>query len=233
MKKTTVIMASIALASLLVGTQVSAGINEAGSKATIKTIPGDGATAPVDPDNPDQPLDPLNPDEGTATDNEGPLTIDYIPHLNFGHDIKIETKQMVVNLKNETTPFAQVTDKRGNGQGWTLKASLSQFTAGDSGRTIKGADIEFRQPEVITSTSNVLPEDAPTAKSQTFEAGGQSKVLMMAQKDQGRATWLVKYPKEKGVENSHIRFTAPAASLDANTFYQAAITWELYDGPII
>lgn len=225
-------MASLLLVTALAGTQGQAAIKEAESNATIKTIPGDGATAPVDSDNPDQPLDPLNPEEGEATGNEGALTIDYIPHLNFGNQIKIETKQMEVNLKNETTPFAQVTDKRGNGEGWTLKASLSQFTAENTGRSIRGAAIELREPEVTTSTSNVLPEDAPTAKSQTLEAGGQTKVLMTAQKDQGRATWLVKYPKSGG-ENSNIRFTAPAASLDAQTFYKAAITWELYDGPTI
>ncbi|PFJ18059.1 cell surface protein, partial [Bacillus cereus] len=134
----------------------AAEVNQANSKSYINFIADDGSTNPIDPTNPDNPtppnpIDPEDPDNG-GTGNSGELTIDYVSNIQFGTQ-KIVSGNTTYNAKNKD-PFVQVSDKRGTGEGWSLKASASEFKS-DDGKVLKGAVLSFKNGQVKSQSGNV------------------------------------------------------------------------------
>lgn len=134
------------------------------SQADVSFTSNGGSTTPVDPDNPD------NPGGG----NTGPLSLDAVPtYLNFGTHTQpnIDTAYTLLSksasqdslatanddkTQNVTTSstkgsndviYTQVSDSRGTGAGWQLKAQLSDITASDG--------------QVLTDASVVLTGGTP------------------------------------------------------------------------
>ena len=222
----TLISASALLVMQGLSVQAAEKKQEITSDATISAIAG---TKPVDPVNPENPKEP---GEEPGTNQEGPLQINHVSSLNFGKDIEITPKKVVANEKSGKTPFFQVSDLRGTGDGWALRAKLSDFEKNDdSKKPIKAATITFNNQ--VIKTSNDTEENKPEGVSTiTLNAGGSKEIFMKALKENGRGTWLATYPKvEEESDNQNVVFSAPTASIDANSEYKATITWELFDGP--
>lgn len=209
------------------------------SNATIKAIAGDQAVSPVNPDIPKDPNgENQHPEEGNSTGQTGPLQINYVSHLNFGNDIKLTEAKVKANLKNQGTPFFQVSDLRGTGAGWSLNVTLGDFTSTDAKQktTIKGATIALTNGIAKTSNeadSNNQEIDAAVVHDQILLAGSTAAVpLMDAQSGTGRGTWLASYDKDSSKsDNDKIVFEAPTNSIDANSQYTATLTWQLSDAP--
>lgn len=204
-------------------------VKEAGSEATITAVAGEETVIPVNPDKPDEPGN-NNPEDGTETGQTGPLQINFVSHLNFGTDIKITSKNVTANAKNTKTPYFQVSDLRGNGEGWSLKVSLGEFKAAGSEKTIPGATVAFNNGVAVTS--NETNDNPATTSDLVLDVAGTSKPMLTATKGNGRGTWLAAYPKTAGaVDNDKIVFNAPTNSIDANTDYTSVLTWQLTDTP--
>ncbi|WP_413518166.1 WxL domain-containing protein [Carnobacterium maltaromaticum] len=188
------------------------------TKSNIILEASPAITPPLDPENPDEPggLDPNNP----GTGEEGVLTIDSVPTIQFGTKI-IETKGMVYKSENEH-PFIQISDRRGTGEGWGLKAKISSFqTTGEAIKTLKGAELTLQSPEVKTTSENV--SKAPEVP-ESLTLNGTDKAIFTAKEGQGKGTWLDVYSGIKD-ENEKISLAVPSGN-EAGS-YQATITWTL------
>ena len=220
---------SIILAGTLLSTSSAeaAVINESTSNNYIGFIADEVPTKPVDPTNPDNPnppspIDPEDPGNG-GTGNAGALTLDHVSNIQFGTQ-KIMSGNTTYNAKNKD-PFVQVSDKRGTGEGWSLTAKASEFKS-DSGEVLRGAILSFKNGQVKSQTSNV--STPPTANDVVFD-NTDSKVLMLAEVDAGRGTWLDVFSGTEG-DNSNVQLNVLAGSADAQN-YTATMTWELSDAP--
>lgn len=198
------------------------------SNATITAIAG---TDPVRPVDPNKPTDPGDGNGGVTPEQSGPLQINVVPNLYFGDQIKITPGTLKTSLKNEKTPYAQISDLRGTGAGWSLNVSLANFTS-TQGKTINGAKISFTGGEAVTS--NQSNDNAALTNDITLSAGDTGKQpLMKATAGNGRGTWVARYTNTstESTGNTKIVFEAPSDKIDANTSYTAVLTWQLTDTP--
>ncbi|MGF9853135.1 WxL domain-containing protein [Bacillus paramobilis] len=179
---------------------------------------------PIDPDNPNPPVDPADPGNG-GTGNEGPLTINYTSNIEFGEQ-EITSGTQVYNAKNEN-PYVQVSDNRGTGAGWKLSATASKFTSADSSKVLKGAELSFKDGEVKTKGNNVSKK---AVHHDVIFNNTDAKVLMDADVDGGRGTWIDVFSGEAG-NNDKIQLKVLEGSADAGVDYTATINWELADAP--
>lgn len=224
MKRQKVAMLLTLVGVLFSSTQVFAAAPQpANSTNQIEFTTNDNPTDPVDPtdpDNPNPPVDPTNPPTG----NNGPLSIDSVPNIDFGIN-SIETKTVTYNAKNET-PFVQITDKRGSGAGWDLSATITEFKTAQ-GDVLKGAELSFSNGQVKTVSSNT--SNAPTAQDLIF-ANTASQPVMAAAKDDGQGTWIDVWSGTKD-NNSNVQLKVPVGSAKESV-YTATITWTLSEGPV-
>ncbi|EOW2627329.1 WxL domain-containing protein [Enterococcus faecalis] len=196
--------------------------SEAESKNTVKTVVGETTepTPPVDPTDPEKP----NPDPDPGTGNIGPLTIDYVSSIDFGEQ-EIKEKETIYNAKTEH-PYVQVTDRRGTGAGWTLKASIDEFNNEDKTKTLKGAELSLKNGTIKSTSGNV------SEKPQGYDVNLNKdlQVIMQAGTDQGMGTWLDVFSGAKD-NNANIQLKVPAGSAKAKQSYSSVIHWELTDAP--
>ncbi|HCT9192590.1 TPA: WxL domain-containing protein [Enterococcus faecalis] len=214
---------SLLITSLFVSVQITHAEmkSEAESKSTVKTILGDttGPVAPVDPTDPNKP----NPEE-PGTGNTGPLTIDHVSSIEFGEQ-EIKEKEAIYNAKTEH-PYVQVTDRRGTGAGWTLKASIDEFNNEDKTKTLKGAELSLKNGTIKSTSGNV------SEKPQGYDVNLNKdlQVIMKAETDQGMGTWLDVFSGTKD-DNTNVQLKVPTGSAKAKQSYSSVIRWELTDAP--
>ena len=195
----------------------------ASSEASITFTGGD--TTPTDPKNPDN---PDNPGTETGTGMNGPLSLDYVPTLNFGSNaITGSIKEFnSLNLK----PYVQVTDKRGSGAGWKISVSLGEFTGANS--SFDSAALVFSNSAYATTTGN--NSGAPTSEaSVVVESGaGETKLVGTVATGEGMGTWIVKwYPTAQATgDNDSLQLRVNTANVQADA-YTAPVTWILSDAP--
>ncbi|WP_142957658.1 WxL domain-containing protein [Enterococcus faecalis] len=216
---------SLLITSLFVSVQITHAEtkSEAESKSTVKTVVGETTepTPPVDPTDPEKP----NPDpEVPGTGNTGPLTIDLVSNIEFGEQ-EIKEKEAIYNAKTEH-PYVQITDRRGTGAGWTLKASIGEFNNEDKTKTLKGAEFSLKNGTIKSTSSNV------SEKPQGYDVNLNKdlQVIMQAVTDQGMGTWLDVFSGTKD-NNANIQLKVPAGSAKAKQSYSSVIHWELTDAP--
>ncbi|EIT2385578.1 WxL domain-containing protein [Enterococcus faecalis] len=216
---------SLLITSLFVSVQITHAEtkSEAESKSTVKTVVGETTepTPPVDPTDPEKP----NPDpEVPGTGNTGPLTIDLVSNIEFGEQ-KIKEKEAIYNAKTEH-PYVQITDRRGTGAGWTLKASIGEFNNEDKTKTLKGAEFSLKNGTIKSTSSNV------SEKPQGYDVNLNKdlQVIMQAVTDQGMGTWLDVFSGTKD-NNANVQLKVPAGSAKAKQSYSSVIHWELTDAP--
>lgn len=226
MKKT---LSGVLLSSMTLGLLLSIAPNsvfadenggQLGSEGSIKYFQNDEVVPPIDPEEPDpeKPVDPGNPDpEGPDPEpgTDGPLSLDYVPHLYFGLN-QITNKDTVYNayatpLRNPeggvdkyVPNYVQVTDERSAYAGWTLTvAQKDEFTSG-SGSTLgsatqisltnpstKGVWEDATAPSVVTDSINLLPNN-------------EAQTVLAATENEGEGTWINSW----GTVETEQRFTA-------------------------
>ncbi|PEF42451.1 cell surface protein [Bacillus cereus] len=217
--------------ALALGTTAHADIaSKATSENHIIFKANTNSTDPLDPTDPSKPVDPTKPidptdPENPGTGNEGPLSIDYVSNIEFGeHELTSGTQ--VYNAKNEN-PYIQVSDHRGTGAGWKLSATATEFTSVDGSKVLKGAELSFNNGEVKTKENNI--SEKPVHHDVTFN-NTDAKVLMDADVDAGRGSWVDVFSGEAG-NNNKIQLKVLEGSANANVDYTATINWELADAP--
>lgn len=132
---------------------------------------------------------------------------------------------MSYHAKNKS-PFIQVSDKRGTGDGWTLKAMASEFKSED-GKVLAGAVLSLRNGQVKSQSGNV--SSPPAAHDVVFE-NKDAQLVMAAKEGAGRGTWIVVFPGTEG-DNRNVKLQVLAGSGEALEDYSAVITWELSNAP--
>ncbi len=216
---------SLLITSLFVGVQTTHAEmkSDAESKSTVKTVAGE-TTEPIPPVDPTDPEKP-NPDpEVPGTGNTGTLTIDHVSSIDFGEQ-EIKEKEAIYNAKTEH-PYVQVTDRRGTGAGWTLKASIDEFSNEDKTKILKGAELSLKNGSIKSISGNV--SEKPLGYDVNLNKDMQ--VIMQAGTDQGMGTWLDVFSGTKD-DNANVQLKVPAGSAKAKQNYSSVIRWELTDAP--
>lgn len=198
MKKLSIIAMSLLL---IVGTLllINADENNPRSTATISFEEGDGPTKPVIP-----PTEGGGDEDNNGTGATGPLTVDFVPNLNFGTQ-KIKSTAQSFKTTN-LFPYVQVTDTRGTGEKWFLTMSLSDFThEKDSSETIKDAKITFNNGLVnraVNDSSNdtvtSIVHDGSIVNTEpkiVVTSGGVAKTIMEAPNGDASGTWFTSWGK--------------------------------------
>ncbi len=230
MKKSISLISLVSLSALTFMTLSSTIAQAVESNATISAVAGSEPVKPVDPSKPDEGGDGNG---GETPDQPGSLQINVVPNLNFGDKVKITPKTVSTSLKNEKTPYAQVSDLRGTGAGWSLNVSLGNFLSTDN-KAIVGATISFTGGEAVTS--NQTTDNAAVTNNIKLTAGSTgAQSLMKATAGNGKGTWLARYVNTgtAATGNTKIMFEAPTDQVMANTAYKAIMTWQLADTPTI
>lgn len=155
------------------------------------------------------------------TGNTGALTIDNVSPLLFGEH-KIDGGK--AEFKTETVaPNIQVSDRRGEGQGWTLQVRMSEFAdKTEATKILKGAEITLPAGTVGKSEGNIaLPPEA----TGVVIAGSQenAQTIFSAKEKTGLGTWTNEFDAEQ------VTLMVPAGNLKGD--YQATMTWSLLDAP--
>lgn len=180
------------------------------SHGYIKLTPGDTSTGPTDP------VKPTEPPGGTG--NEGSLTIDNIAPLLFDTH-KLEGKEQVYT-STVVDANVQVTDKRGEEEGWTLQISQTPFKdVEDDKKVLKGTKLVL--PLGVLETVGVNVSKAPVVNS--VEVTEAASILMSATAGSGAGTWISTFDKDE------IKLTVPAGN--KNGEYMSTVTWSLTNAP--
>lgn len=232
MKKPLVSLLSLVLAFTVVSPSLSAE-GSAESQATVEFTAPTEPVAPVNPEDPTQP----NPDAGDAgniTGQEGPLSLDYVSHLDFGNQI-ISTSQEVYGATTDL-PYIQVSDLRGTGEGWEVIAQVSHFN-NEGIDSLPGSSIQLNNGDAVsTSTTDGpgvtqainLETNGEAANIATATAKDESGVLNTAQ---GLGTWVMRWLSDSTSEtNDNVTLTIPGSSASAGS-HEATITWTLSSTP--
>lgn len=217
-------------ATLLTGVLANAAESGDATTTTAKvTFTGgnDDPVNPVDPDDPDNPVNPVDPDDpdNHGTDDNGPLSIDYVSNISFGTQ-EISSDSQVYSALN-AEPHVQITDKRGVEGGWTLTASASKFKAEDQSE-LKGAVLSFENGVARKKSDNTSAQ--PTVNEDVTFNNTEAQNVMSAASLAGEGTWLDVFPGEEG-HNTDVQLAVPSGSAQAKE-YTATITWTLTAGPI-
>lgn len=213
-------LALAAVLSLMLMMPVSA----ADSLVTVEFSAGSGPVDPVDPDEPSQPLEP----PGGGTGETGNLTLNYISPLAFGSRT-LSSKTEVYHAKT-MKPFVQVTDLRGTGQGWQLRAVALPFEA-STGAVLTGAEIALKNGQALSANMDA-PAPTPEPNVVLPTDGESEQLVFSATEHTGLGTWIDRWYPSNGTvtENDNVTLTVPGSVTKALA-YTATIRWTLVDAP--
>ncbi|EOL45212.1 WxL domain-containing protein [Enterococcus caccae] len=183
------------------------------SQAHMTLTPGDNPTDPTTP------LDPSEPDGSTG--NIGALTIDNVTPLEFGEH-QLEGGETIYTTTS-IDPNVQVTDNRGEGKGWSLQVTSSQFTdVTDNKKTLKGAVLTLPVGEMKTTAGNVSSNPDPR-EIQLATDKASTEIVMDAKAKAGMGTW------EELFDASKLTVKVPAGNFAGE--YVSTLTWTMLDAP--
>ena len=192
---------------------------ETGSASVI--LSGSNGETPPEIIDPTLPVDPENPgvDPG-ETGQTGPLTIDYVPHFDFG-SVEIGEKPTVTAATNAKASV-QISDRRASGEGWSLTASLSKFTdSEDKSQELKGVSIALPAGKATTTAGNVSPEAVTLAANLT--ANGESATIFKADENAGLGSWA------NVITPGDVKLSVGSGNLAGD--YSATMTYTLANAP--
>jgi len=180
--------ASLALATLALGlaAPLVAQADATTTPVSFDTTDTVEFTANTDPTDPVDPTDPdtTNP-EVPGTGDKGPLSLDYVPTLDFGSQ-KIATGTQTFGAKGVigqnsgtelTQPhYVQVTDNRGTAEGWNVSAVMTPFTAmkedpANAGQYIPDTSVKY---QVLDNSIITFGKTAITAPAETLANGTEA-----------------------------------------------------------
>lgn len=155
------------------------------------------------------------------TGNTGALTIDNVSPLLFGEH-KIDGGK--AEFATETVaPNVQVSDRRGEGQGWNLQVRMSEFAdKTEATKILKGAEITIPAGTVGKSEGNIA---LPPESNEVVVAGSKdsAQTIFSAKEKTGLGTWTNEF------DAAQVKLMVPAGNLKGD--YQATLTWSLLDAP--
>lgn len=223
-----------ALAVLAVGTALPAVAHADDSTASVTFQANTKPTTPVDPENPDNPFTPDQP----ATNDNGPLSIDFISNFNFGTQ-EITTKDAVYNAaltsgtdstgaKTSKPNFVQVTDNTGTSKGWSLNVKqVAQLVNGTD--SLQGAQISLSNLQAVSnSASNAT---SPTVSGNLTLTPGTAAKITTADVNQGEGTWVTRFGKDATEGTNSVQLSVPGASVKKATTYTSTLDWTLTQTP--
>ncbi|SCB92267.1 WxL domain-containing protein [Weissella bombi] len=221
------------------------------TSANVNFTPSQDTVGPVNPDKPDanQPVKPVTPDgNDVKPGTTGPLSLDYVSDFDFGSQ-KISPKNQTYYAKaqgyqgvsDNSVLYAQVTDSRGTGAGWTLSvAQPSQFM--NNGKELKGAQIGISDLSAATQADSDAGS-ATAGGNMTLIPGTGAQTVMSAKANTGQGTWVARMGKadnlvtEKGdgdtsrtVDNA-VSLNVPGSSNKLAGEYTTTLNWTLSDVP--
>lgn len=228
--------------------EVSRVITDGEVSFTATDEDGEGEDTVVNPpvDEPDVTIPPVVGPDG---ENKGPLTIAYVPTMNFGSQVisnQDQTYSMIAELQktaeDDLVPyvsFAEVQDTRGTNAGWNLHVKLSPFESKTQNNVLTGAKITLRDPQLNYLGSNqnnrpaihennleLIPDagSVPIMTAADTKGAGSSAVVWGDQKDLDRQA----EDEEISIVRNHaIVLSVPGTTTKDATTYEATLTWEL------
>ncbi|ALS02120.1 hypothetical protein ATZ33_12220 [Enterococcus silesiacus] len=184
------------------------------SKGIVTLTAGDGAaiTPPIDKDTPKEDI----------TNQPGPLSIDVAPNFDFGTD-KIGVGTTEYPIKNTNNPYVQVTDSRGTGAGWDLKAKITEFETADKSNKLTGATLTLASKELQTTNPQGVAFKAPVGDANGVTLNDSPQSLLLAEAGNGLGTWANYF--DKGTS----KLTIPGGNFIGE--YSATLEWSLSTTP--
>lgn len=197
------------------------------TKASVNLIDG------PEPNDPNQILDPYDPDEpypgdvndpnNNGTGAVGQLVLDYVSNLRFGtHELR--QGGLTATAKN-THAMVQVTDGRGNGNGWTLQLKPG-FLVGESTSSTISQGYLYMGTYAIRKPSNNVSAP-PIAKTQRIPLGQYANIVTAPQ-NTGLSTWTIGLNQDV---NSPTQLVIPDLSNTLADHYVGSLDWSLTNAP--
>jgi len=243
MKRSKKVVAFTLAATMLFGNVVSVfaadgDVDSTNNKITFKSGDGYEVTDPVDPEDPDVNITP-DPEKEKPTGNTGELRLDVVPAFDFGTQ-EITTKdksydaELPVEAGGDKVPYyVQVTDVSGTGEGWKIKAKLTdQFS--DGTHELNGAAIILSNVAAESQTGTVVPS---SVNSGTLQNDGSSLKIAAAQANEGMGVTAVRFgdtPRDGRTSDTakeSVNLTIPAETQVYKSTYKATIKWTLEATP--
>lgn len=222
-----VVLAGLSYNAFLLNSQVVKAESSADSTAIFSLESQDQNGGGTDP------ILPIPP-----TGNKGPLTIDAVSSFVFpnakisGEALTVIGESTQVNGKSGVMG-AQVTDSRGSGAGWTLKAKITEFTGEDAdknSRTLKGAVMTLPQGQLGTSSTATAVSDSDKPISNSVSLNNTDQKLLTASQGKGLGVWTVNFENNtEGVAQKEVKLYVPTGNYKAD--YKATISWTLTEAP--
>lgn len=220
------------------------------TEVQIKFIEDNSPTDPVnpidpDPDKPIKPVDPTDPNKPVDPGTSGPLSLDYASILDFGEQL-ISVKDQIyfakpqylfdkdgaVDKDNPVPNYALVTDKRGGEKGWSLSVKQNgQFKSLKNNKELTGAEITFKNAEVISNSDSKAPSVVKNSFSLTSDGTGVAENVMSANEGEGFGTWIYRFGDDKTKAES-IELSVPGSTAKESDVYKTSLTWTLTDTPV-
>lgn len=155
--------------------------------------------------------------------NAGELTLPQVATFNFGQqDITTGTATYdAVSVGNAI----QVSDLRGNGKGWDLNVSLSQFVHADNDKELTGAYVTLSGTTIedINETNGNAPA-SPSTASLRLDSDGEENPIFIASTDAGMGVWSIT------TELTDAKLTVPSGTVYSGV-YEADLNWTLQTTP--
>lgn len=235
MKKPLVYLLTAGLAVSLIspGTTYAVGTDE--SNATVNFTAPDDIVGPVDPTDPSQPNTDDPEGNGYITGQIGPLSLDYVSHIDFGSQEISTTEQVYESTTLE--PYIQVTDVSGTGDGWQVTAQASEFIGDDNTVSLPGSSIQFNNGDTASTSDS---ENPVIEEAINLVTGGDAADVVTAASRatgepvntaQGLGTWVTRWlAGGEATSNGNVTLTVPGSSASAGD-HTAEISWTLANGP--
>lgn len=169
---------------------------------------------------PVDPTKPILPETG----NKGQLVIDAVSNLDFGQTT-IGGGQTVVtaSVPEKETLGIQVTDKRGEGQGWNVKAKISKFQdQTEPEKQLRAAEVKIPKGTFKTVANGDIANPPVVANEAGTVIGEENTLIFSAAKDKGMGSWVHDW-------SDQVQLTIPAGNHVGA--YSATITWEISNTP--
>ena len=218
--------------SVLLASPIIAAVHQSNdSEAKVNFTAPEDEPEILDPET----LEPQTPEDGTETNNKGPLSLDFVSNIDFGsHEIPVVAEEYEAVTEK---PFIQVTDRRGTGQGWSVSAQASNFEQNGQ-NTLNNSTITFSNGESASPLDGI---EAPVVQENIeLTTGGESAPVVEAaargenesiSNAQGLGTWVIRWLKGEGNDtNEKVKLSVPQGQASAGE-HTSTITWTLYDGP--
>lgn len=176
------------------------------SEAVVNFITNTDPSQPIDPEDPDPsnpvgPINPIDPEKPVEPGTEGPLSLDFVPILNFG-TAKITTENKVYSayaqqikadtgetpdIENYRPNYVQVTDNRGTEAGWKLTVTQADELKSTAGKTLAGASIKMADGHLNTAKGSTAT--APTGETEVTLVPQETTLLVSAANGEGAGVW--------------------------------------------